>query len=358
MGIQRRGTMKLKSIKVLLTACGCPGASTLIRMLKQNGERDVEIIGVDMDAQAIGRFLADDFHIVPPACDPNYIEELLSLVETLRPDVLFSQSSVEVPVLAAHRELFEARGVALPISDLEPIETANDKFLMYETLREKTDIPLPEYRLVTSLDEFLEAAEALGYPHRPICFKPPVAKGSRGFRILDPHVDRKDLLLNYKPNSRYMSLEEFTDIFEGVPDFPNLLVMEYLEGMEYTTDPIALDGEMLLCTTKTVEAARWGVIVKGQLVDRPDLVEQTREILKAIPLSYNVNIQFIGDKLIEINPRVSSFIYQENLIAPYVTIKLALGEITPDGVRGLQSRVVYGRRMVRYMDQVFWSPTT
>ena len=163
-------------------------------------------------------------------------------------------------------------------------------------------------------------------------------------------------MLNYKPNSRYMSLNEFEAIFQGDPAFPKLLVMEYLEGMEYTTDPIALDGEMLLCTTKTVEAARWGVIVKGQLVDKPGLVEQTREILKAIPLSYNVNIQFIGDKLIEINPRVSSFIYQDDLIAPYVAIKLALGEITPDDVRRLQSRTAYGRRMVRYMDQVFWGP--
>ena len=39
----------MRKIKVLLTACGCPGASTLIRMLKNNGEREVEIIGTDMD---------------------------------------------------------------------------------------------------------------------------------------------------------------------------------------------------------------------------------------------------------------------------------------------------------------------
>ncbi len=46
----------MNKIKILLTACGCPGASTLIRMLKNNGERPVEIIGTDMDKEAIGRF--------------------------------------------------------------------------------------------------------------------------------------------------------------------------------------------------------------------------------------------------------------------------------------------------------------
>ena len=38
--------------------------------------------------------------------------------------------------------------------------------------------------------EFVAGAEELGYPGVPVCFKPPVAKGSRGFRILSAEVDR------------------------------------------------------------------------------------------------------------------------------------------------------------------------
>lgn len=309
-----------------------------------------------MDDQAIGRFMTDGFHVVPPADSPTYLEALVDLAERLDPDVLFSQSSVEVPVISKHRDLFEKLGIAVPVSDFKAIDVASDKHRMYEVLREKTDLPLPAYRLVATLDQFRGAARDFGYPDRAVCFKPPIAKGSRGFRILDAHVDRQELLLHRKPNSRYMSLEEFESIFACDGEFPALLVMEYLEGTEYTTDPIALHGEMLLCTTKTVEAARWGVIVKGELVDRPELVDQTCEILRAIPLSYNVNIQFIGNRLIEINPRVSSFIYQDDLIAPYLAIRLSLGEIGPDDVRALQGRVAIGRRMVRFMDQVFWDP--
>ena len=36
------------------------------------------------------------------------------------------------------------------------------------------------------------AARELGYPDRPVCFKPVFSSGSRGFRILDPTVDRAD----------------------------------------------------------------------------------------------------------------------------------------------------------------------
>ncbi len=346
--------MTLKPLKILVTACGCPGASTLIRMLRQNGERKVEIVGVDMDHEAIGRFLADRFYTVPAASADDYIERMLEVVKRESPDVLFPESSFEVPVLARHREEFEALGTRVVISSPESIDLANNKYLMYEALRQETDLPLPAYRWPKSLDEFIAAAHELGYPEKAVCFKPHVAKGSRGFRIMDASISRRDLLMNYKPNSRYMSLDEFITIFRDEPDFPDFIVMEFLTGGEVTTDSICLNGEELVTTVKTVEQARWGVIVRGELIRRPDLIEQTREILRVIPLSYCVNLQFIGDRLIEINPRVSSFIYQDDFIAPYVAVKLALEEIGPDEVRAYRERIAYGRRMVRYMDQVFY----
>lgn len=345
----------LKPIKIILTACGCPGASTLIQMLKNNGEREIEIIGVDMDDQAVGRFLVDEFYQVPPAKSKEYIPSMLGLVEKEKPDLVFPESTFEVYPLARNREKFEALGTKVLVSDPEPIKIANNKYQMYEKLSKETDIVLPEYRYPKDLDEFIDYVHQLGFPEEPVCFKPHVGKGSRGFRIIDNEVDRRKQLMEYKPNSRYMSLDEFVKIFED-EELPRFMVMEFIDGMEYTTDPISLDGEMLFCTTKTVEEARWGVIVKGELVEKPDLVEQTRKILSSIDLSYCTNIQFIDDKLIEINPRVSTFIYQENLIAPYLSLKLALNELNPEEVKGYESNINYGRRMVRYMDQVFWNP--
>lgn len=351
----QEGKFVLKPIKVLVTSCGCPGASTLLKMMRQNGEREVTLIGVDMDEEAIGRFIVDTFYTVPAAADEAaYMERMLDIVKQERPGVLYPESSFEVPVLAKHRAEVEALGTRVAVSSPESIELANDKYKMYEALSAETDLPLPAYRWPKSLDEFVEAAHELGYPDEAVCFKPHVAKGSRGFRIMDASVSRRDLLMNYKPNSRYMSLDEFVTIFEDEPDFPDFLVMEFVEGQEMTTDCLCLDGEALLTTVKTVEQARWGVIVRGELIRRPDLLEQTEEILRVIPLSYNVNLQFIGEKLIEINPRVSSFIYQDDLIPPYLAVKLALGELDKDGVRAYQDRVAYGRRMVRYMDQVFY----
>ena len=343
----------MKPLKILVSAAGAPGCSTLIRMFKKIEERPIEVVAVDMDKEAIGRFLADRFHPVPPADHSEYLETMLSIVKNEGVDVFYVVSSAEILKIAENKSLFENMGCRVTASDPEAIRIASNKYSLYKTLAEKTDVPLPRFYYPQNLDEFVESVRKLGYPDKRVCFKPHESKGSRGFRILDEHISRRDLLLNYKPESTFMSLEEFIGIFqEG--EFPQFIVMEHVEGNDYDAMCLADRGEPLLTTIKTREASRWGVIVKGELVNAPELTDICEKITRAIPLSYNFGIQFIDRKVIEINPRPSTFIYQEDLNEPYLAVKLALGEISHEEIRAYKEKIRYGRRMIRYMDQVFW----
>jgi carbamoyl-phosphate synthase large subunit len=279
---------------------------------------------------------------------------MLEIAKKEKPDLVFPESSNEVLSLAESKSEFEALGTKVVVSSPEAIKTSSNKYLMYEAVRRTGRVELPKYFSASTLSEFLKAMEKLGYPEKSIVFKPHIGKGSRGVRIIDPRANKKHQLMNEKPTSKFMSREEFISIFQDDTNFPRFIVMEYLEGMEKTADTIAMEGKELLTTIKTVERARWGVIVEGELIRDEALIEQTKRILKAIPLSYCVNIQYISGKLIEINPRVSTFIYQEDLIAPYLAIKLALDEISEEEVMNYRNRIDYGRRMIRYMDQVFY----
>ena len=344
----------MKKIKILLTAAGCPGASTLIKMLKGNGEREVETIGVDCEKEVIGRFWCDKFFQAPLSDSEEYIPFLLDICEKEKPDLIFPQSSYDVYPISVNREKFEKLGVKVLVSDPEPIEIANDKYKMYEALR-GTGVAMPRYFFSKTLPEFKEAVFALGYPNESVCFKPPVSKGSRGFRYINPKADRRDQLLNQKPqDNKHMSLSEFEEIFKDDQDFPGFLVMEVAAGPEYDVMALCDGKEPLLITVKTREKQRWGVITSGELVRKKDLEEAVSNIVKKIPLKYNISFQFIGDKLIEINPRTSSYIYQDDLIEPYLAIKLLLGEIAPEEVKKYQEKIRYGRRMLRYMDQIFF----
>lgn len=345
--------MSLPPLKVLLTAAGCPGAATLIRMLRANGEREMRVIGVDVRADAVGRFLCDDFAIVPPGAGDDYVPALAAVVARERPDVLLVQSSAEVGPVARSRATFTDLGALVLVAAPEAVALCTDKAAMYAALQ-GTTVAQPKSVVPASLDEFVAAARDLGYPDAPVCFKPPVAKGSRGFHVLQPRVDIARRLLAERGGNLPLTLDDFVAAFRDARPFPRLLLMEFVEGPEYTVDALAGAGEVILHQTKTREDISAGLAMAFKTVDRPDLVRVSGEICRAVGLDWFVNIQFKGDRLLEVNPRVSTFVYQEDFNLPYLGIKYALGELDREAVALAQTAVRPSRRTVRYYDQMFW----
>jgi carbamoyl-phosphate synthase large subunit len=337
----------LNPITVVVTASGAPGTAALLRALRENGERDVRLIGTDMSERSIGRHLCDVFHLVPAGSDPTFPGAVQRIVELERADCVLPQSSFDLEGLAAHRDDFPA---PVLVSQPDTIHRSNDKAESYALLH-RLGIPAPEFRRVRGAQEVEEAARELGYPDRPVCFKPVFSSGSRGFRILDPTVDRAHQLLYERPGSVAMRLEEALELLpaQGGPD---LLVMELATGGERTIDGIA-DGErVLLGHPKTREAMRAGLAMYFVTLDEPGLMEIAGQIVAELRIEHFFNIQLVGEQVIEINPRISTVVYQEDLNLPYLGVKRALGEISDDELAGLRERVRPGRTALRFFDQV------
>ncbi|HET9938291.1 MAG TPA: ATP-grasp domain-containing protein, partial [Gaiella sp.] len=197
------------------------------------------------------------------------------------------------------------------------------------------------------------AARGLGYPDRPVCFKPVFSSGSRGFRVLDPTVDRAHQLLHERPGSVAMRLEEAVELLpdEGGPD---LLVMELATGGERTIDGFADGGRVVLGHAKTREAMRAGLAMYFVTLDEPELMEIADRIVAELGIEWFFNIQLVGEQVIEVNPRISTIVYQDDLNLPYLGVKRALGEVSDDELEGLRGRIRPGRTALRYFDQLEW----
>jgi carbamoyl-phosphate synthase large subunit len=204
---------------------------------------------------------------------------------------------------------------------------------------------------VTGARAVEEAARELGYPEQPVCFKPVFSSGSRGFRILDPTVDRAHQLLHERPGSVAMRLEEAVELLPATGG-PDLLVMELATGGERTIDGIANGQEVVLGHPKTREAMRAGLAMYFVTLDDPELMRLADLIVAELGIEHFFNIQLVGDLVIEINPRISTVVYQEDLNLPYLGVKRALGEISDDELRALATRVRPGRTALRYFDQL------
>ncbi|HEY0387193.1 MAG TPA: ATP-grasp domain-containing protein [Gaiellales bacterium] len=344
-------------LTILVTASGAPGSPRLLRALRENGERDVRLVGVDMREESAGRFLCDAFHRVPAGSAPGYLERLLEVAAAERVDVVFPQSSAEVGAIAAGRDRF---GVPVLVSPPNAIERASAKS---ETVRVAEELGIPQPRTIhaADADRFREAAAELGYPGRDVCMKPLEAKGSRGFRVLSATADRRDQLVNGRPGTLLpISLDEAAEILDGGEGFPPVLVMELVEGDELAVDILCREGRTLVASTKTREAFRAGLAMEFRIVDRPHLVRHARRLVEALELDWIVNVQFLGDRLLEVNPRISTLIYQPDLNLPWLAVRLALGELDEQQVAEHDARTEPGRRVTRYYEQVEYAarPTT
>jgi carbamoylphosphate synthase large subunit len=342
--------LSVRPLTVLASACGSPGTAALLRALRDNGERDVRIVGTDMGELAIGRHLADAFHLVPAGSDAGFADAMLEVCRSENVDVVLPQSSFDLLGLAEARDRFE--GIAVLVSSPEAIHRSNDKAETYAML-DRIGVRGPAWRPVSGGPAVAAAARELGYPDVDVCMKPVSSSGSRGFRVLSASADRHEQLLSNRPGvAEALRLE---DLLELLGDDPTeLLVMELATGKERTIDGIAAGGRIALGHPKTREEMRAGLAMYFETLDDPALMDVAGRIVAELELDHFFNIQLVGDHVIEINPRISTMVYQEDLNLPYLGIKHALGEISEEELGALASRVRPTRRVLRYFDQVEW----
>lgn len=345
----------MRDITVLITGAGAPGAPGIIKSLRLIDERKIHINGVDMNEDSVGFSMVDKGYLVTPAADEKFIYEMLTICQKEKVDVVIPLVTRELMKFALNKSKFEEIGTTVSISEPQNLEIANNKYLLLEHCS-KEGIPVPLFIKANNYSEFEDAVFKLGYPDNNVCFKPPVSNGLRGFRILTKEIDRLDLLINQKPMNTITTLEEIAPVLKNTREFPELIVMEYLPGKEYSVDVLANKGEAIVVIPRLRENIKMGISFVGITKKNEKIIKASQKVVKTLNLSGNIGLQFKEDKngvpkIIESNPRVQGTIVLctaagANLV--YLAVKLALGEeVTPPPVK-------WETKMIRYWDEVYY----
>ena len=130
--------------------------------------------------------------------------------------------------------------------------------------------------------------------------------------------------------------------------------MELATGGERTIDGVADGDRVVLGHAKTREAMRAGLAMYFVTLDGAELMRIADRIVAELSIEHFFNIQLVGEHVIEINPRISTIVYQEDFNLPYLGVKRALGEISDGELAALRDRVRPGRTALRYFDQLEW----
>lgn len=341
----------MRDVTVLITACGnvyMPGTAASV---KNNGERNIRLIGADMNHDDTILQMFDQYYQVPRGDDPGYADAILDICIKEQVDVVIPIMSVELETLAKHADKFAKAGVVLSVSDLEPLQIANDKLALLKFMQDN-NIPTARFCEVNCVEDVDKALEAVGVP---VVFKTTEGSGSRGMRIIDPSKSRFDILFHEKPTSAYVTLQDFKETLrEG--DMPPMLAMEYLPGAEYTVDMLCDHGKVLYNLCRRGLNVQTSIILDGVVEDKPEITNLCAQVAEKLKLTGNIgfDVKERADGtpvIMECNPRATAGVSEftasgVNLL--YLNIKRCLGEPLPE----LTPK--YGVIMKRRYMEMYW----
>src|SRR5574344_1254092 len=101
---------EFRPVTVMLTASGSQFAPGIIKCLKQNGEREITVIGGDMSNDPTNKYLVDKFYNIPAAKELGYAEYIADICQKENVDILLPQMSAELPVYLTNMDMFKRIG--------------------------------------------------------------------------------------------------------------------------------------------------------------------------------------------------------------------------------------------------------
>lgn len=298
----------------------------IVRLIKEgDAKEDFRILCTHENPEFVGFEVADAFEVEDSRIgEAEYIAYCLDVCS--RHDVSLFLPSKKMTDIARHREVFSRNGVeVLVCADHATLDIINDKAAFYAALS-GSGLEIPEHHGVNTLQEFDEACAKLRQAGKRICFKPARSIYGLGFKIVKDDLRDIDAFLSGDAIS--VTMREAREKLASVERFRTLLVMEHLEGPEYSVDCLAKDGRLVRGAVREKPQRAGG----AQLLLRNDPMMRMAETLtRRFNLSGLFNVQARCaqgiPKLLEINPRMAGGIYFSCLSGvnyPYWGIRLAL----------------------------------
>ncbi|PZD97021.1 carbamoyl-phosphate synthase large subunit [Paenibacillus sambharensis] len=298
-----------------------------IRAIRENPDGEAyEFYGTHPNLNHMSLLEADYKETEPSITGLPYVEYCAEFCRRHQIDVFIPRLHMED--IVRHIHLFDEIGTRVMVCrDMGLLEAMLDKRTFYEAVSGRNLVQIPAYEVVQTADQFREAYERLAAAGHNVCFKPTKSEGGMGFRIVNNTTDRLAELYGYVTLST--TFEDACRTLASVSRFDDLMVMEHLEGPEYSIDCVAdAEGGLLVSIPRRKAEGR-----VYMLEDNPELQALAKRIANElrIPYAYNIQIRYNKGvpKLLEINPRMSGGLFISCLSGvnmPYLAVRAVLGK--------------------------------
>lgn len=294
-------------MRILTEASGGLTSSFIIKAIQ---EASHEAIASDIKTDIAGRFLADDFIVMPGKDNPTLWDSVSRLLFEKKVDVVIPSFDEMLLGWSQRKKEFAEKGIQIIVSNPETVQLFQDKWLAYTFFVENL-IPTPK----TSLEQLFPLV------------KPRNGRGGAGIFTATHPVN-----------------------------MDGMISQETLTGEEYTIDVFCdKDARPVYIVPRKRLSVINGKSTAGVVVDHPSITDWVNKICEAASFLGPINMQcFVKGKDIrftEINPRIGGgmalgFAATENWVKLMVEHFVENKSIHPKPIH-------HGMRMMRYYAEVF-----
>ncbi len=300
-------------IRILVTDLGHPACVSALESLRRVKENIYHIVGVAQTGEAVGFAWCDAWYRVPSPERNEYIPELLRICGLENIDLVIPWTDEEAREVAKAAPIFKAAGIEISGSAFEKITRCIDKGLLYQDLK-KLGIPVPNFELISNLEDLEAGFKRLGGPEKTLVIKPRLSSEGEGLWIIDQGAG-----LFQKNGLKRQTLEGIKGLLKNSgeisPSNQGYLLMEFLPGDDFSVDLLAREGETIFAVSRLRTQSAGGVASEGEIVYNTEVLNLAGEIVKGLGLHLNLNLQFKYSEgpisrpfIYDLNPRISGTI--------------------------------------------------
>ena len=238
-----------------------------ITLLRANPDGEqVWVLGshADPDSPVLGA--CDHTIAEPDLVGMEYLTWALEVCRAYAVDVFFPRLHMEL--VAQHRDLFAADGVAVVVGPYVPMALLADKGAAYADAA-AAGLHVPPHLVVDSPEGLADAFADMVAVDGTVCVKPVSGVGAAGFQVLSQHAPSWAQLSGMK--ARTVPVAGYVDAMQRARDagvvLPQLLVMPWLPGPEVSVDCLGgVDGALLAGVPRAQHGRRY-VLGDGEALE-------------------------------------------------------------------------------------------
>lgn len=295
-------------------------AYNIINLIKED-EKDFYIIGSNRSEHSVIKCVCDEWYVEPEVSGKEYVDYCVEFCKEHKIDIFMPRR--EMVEISKYIDMFEELGTKVMVDRYETISMLNDKSQAYRLFKEKGIGIVPEYKIVTDVNEFMLAYSDLCERYEQICFKFVNDEGGRSFRLIDNN--RKGYASLLYSSSTRISYRDVLDALEEKGSFPPIMLMPYLPDNEISVDCLKTEQGIIMLPREK-NATR----IERLFYDK-QILDICKDFYEKVGLECPCNIQFkyLNDVpyFLEVNTRMSGGVQMSCLAAGVNIPNLAVNKL-------------------------------